>query len=372
MSALPLHELHAHLGARFAELNGMELVADYGDPHAEYTALRAAAGVIDLSFRGRICLTGGDRVRLLHGQVTNDVQALRTGQGCHAAMVSAKGRMQADLRIYALAQELLLDFEPGQTAALQQRFDHYIVADDVQVIDVAPYYGLLSVQGPRAWDCIAQLEMDLPRPQRPGDISHLADPAIGDLYLACHSRLGPGGFDLFVPSAALGMVHDKLLLAASHIGGVPTGWTAMEWTRIESGIPRFGADMDETNLPPEAGLDRDAISYSKGCYIGQEIIARLRTYGQVTKALRGLSLPPGLETLPARGDKLLQGARDVGYVTSACLSPVLQAPIALGYVRKECNQPGTALTLRTAAGEVPVTVATLPFVASDGPVAQPG
>jgi folate-binding protein YgfZ len=161
-----------------------------------------------------------------------------------------------------------------------------------------------------------------------------------------------------VPVAALGVVADKLILSATQSGGRACGWKAFDAARIEAGVPRFGVDMDETNLPPEAGLEAKAVSYSKGCYIGQEVIARIRTYGQVAKALRGLRLSGGL---PARGDKLVKDSKEVGYITSALHSPKFDAPIALGYVRKECNQIGTALTVRSAAGEIAATIVTLPF-----------
>src|SRR5215475_14656729 len=131
-------------------MNGAEVVADHGDATAEQAALRNAAGVLDFSFRGRICLTGADRARFLHGQVTNDIKKLRAGEGCYAALVTAKGKMESDLNIYALQDELLLDFEPGLTTKVSQRLEKYIVADDVQIVDVAPHYGLLSVQGPKA------------------------------------------------------------------------------------------------------------------------------------------------------------------------------------------------------------------------------
>jgi folate-binding protein YgfZ len=131
--------------------------------------------------------------------------------------------------------------------------------------------------------------------------------------------------------------------------------------RIEAGIPRFGVDMDENNLPPEAGLDSRAISYTKGCYIGQEVIARIRTYGQVAKALRGLRLPDGLKNLPTKGDKLFLGEKEVGYITSAIASPTFNTNIALGYVRREANRIGTELILRTKDGDTAAKIVDLPF-----------
>ena len=145
------------------------------------------------------------------------------------------------------------------------------------------------------------------------------------------------------------------------MGGRACGWQALETARIEAGIPRFGADMDETNLAPEAGIEHRAISYSKGCYIGQEVIARIRTYGQVAKALRGLRFADSATALPKRGDKLYQGDKEIGYVTSAAHSPRSQANIGLGYVRREHNAIGTDLIVRTAQGDLAGRVVPLPF-----------
>ena len=145
------------------------------------------------------------------------------------------------------------------------------------------------------------------------------------------------------------------------MGGRPCGWQALEIARIEAGIPRFGADMDETNLAPEAGIEERAISYSKGCYIGQEVIARIRTYGQVAKSLRGLLLSDDLAELPKKGDKLFHGDKEAGFITSAVASPTFRRNIALGYVRREWNEPGTELRLRAAERDSPATIVPLPF-----------
>lgn len=339
----------------------MEVVSDYGDVPAEHAALHGTAGVLDLSFRGRLCLTGADRVRLLNGQVTNNVKDLPSGAGCYAALVTARGKMQSDLNIYNLPNELLLDFEPGLTAEIAQRFEKYIIADDVQVVEVAPHYGLLSVQGPLAWSVVEKLGLGFSRPAAPLRFSSVNDATLGEIYGLNQPRTGTEGFDLFIPTAALGVVAEKLVGAAQETGGRACGWTALEMARIEAGIPRFGVDMDGTNLPPEAGLDARAVSYSKGCYIGQEVIARIRTYGQVAKALRGLRLADGLKVLPKRGDKLYQGDKEIGYVTSALASPALKTNIALAYVRREHNQIGAALTLRTADGDSTAKIVELPF-----------
>ena len=382
MQSLALHQFYHDQGAHFGEERGMEVVSHYGDPVAEHLALRNTVGVLDLSFRGRLCLTGSDRLRFLHGQVTNEVKRLSPGEGCYAALVTAKGKMQCDLNIYCLIDELLLDFEPGLTVTVSERMEKYIIADDVQVVEVAPHYGLLSVQGPNAEAVIRALGLfgvppsggsgGEPNPNRvnagppttPLRLAKVHDATFGEIYLMNQPRLGTSGFDLFVPTAALSAVADRLIAAAKQSGGQACGWQALEMARVEAGIPRFGVDMDETNLPLETGMENRAVSFTKGCYIGQEVIARIRTYGQVAKALRGLRLADDLKTLPAKGDKLFNAEKEVGYVTSALASPTLKANIALGYVRREHNQIGTELTLRQADGESRVKIVKLPFTPS--------
>ena len=404
MNQLMLHEFHQSLGARFAELNGAQIVNDYGDWLAEHAALRETAGVIDLSFRSRICLVGADRARFLHGQVTNDVKKLRVGEGCYAAITTAKGKMESDLNIFSLADELLLDFEPGLTEKVSQRLEKFIVADDVQIVDAAPHYGLLSVQGPKAAEVVRALglfgvpppggspeatpsRVNAELPTGPLGLLKISDAPLGEIYLTnnarllfCRSRgdeaqikeksesphvvaynLENVGFDLFVPNNSLGTVADKLIAAAKAVGGRACGWQAFETARIEAGIPRFGADMDETNIPLECGIESRAVTYNKGCYIGQEVINRIHSVGHVNRELRGLRLADDLKTLPQRGDKLFHAGKEVGYVTSAVKSPSLNANIALGYVRREVNQIGNELTLQ-GTGESPAKIADLPFV----------
>jgi folate-binding protein YgfZ len=364
MNPLNLREFHAHLGARFTEVNGRAAVNDYGDWAAEHAALRQSAGVLDLSFRARLCLVGADRARFLHGQVTNDVKRLRVGEGCYAAITTAKGKMEGDLNIFCLADELLLDLEPGLGEKISQRLEKYLVADEVQIVDAAAHYGLLSVQGPAAEAVIRALGWFAEIPAQPFGIVKAAHAALGEIYLANQARFGGAGargFDFFVPADSLAGVADKLVAAAASAGGRACGWQAAETARIEAGIPRFGADMDESNLPLECGLEARAISYTKGCYIGQEVINRIHSGGHVNRELRGLRLAEGLKTLPARGDKLFHAGREAGQVTSAARSPALKADLALGYVRREAVAAGTELTLRTADGETTATVVPLPF-----------
>ena len=362
MSKLLLHECHQNLGGRFITVNGAEAVNDYGDWQAEHAALRAQAGLVDLSFRSRLCVIGGDRIRFLHGQVTNDVKKLKAGEGCYAAVTNAKGKMESDLNIYRLDDELLLDFEPGLTTKILQRLEKYIVADDVQIVDASPHYSLLSIWGPKAEQAILLQEWagrDAIAPlQSPFAIVKLSTAAHGEVYVAKQARPA-NRFDLFIPNTTADAVAAQLLGAVNSMGGRACGWRAIETLRIEAGVPRFGVDMDETNIPIECGIE--AVSYTKGCYIGQEILNRIHTIGHVNKELRGFRLPAEIDGLPSRGDKLFSSGREVGFITSAVDSPALQMKLALGYVRREVGQIGNHLQLQMASSQHQVKIVPLPF-----------
>jgi folate-binding protein YgfZ len=347
---------------------------DYGDWLAEYKSLHETVGVLDLSERSRICLVGNDRLRFLHGQVTNDVKKLRVDEGCYAAIVTAKGKMESDVNIFNLQDELLLDFEPGLTEKISQRLERFIVADDVQIVDAAPYYGLLSVQGPKAQEMIRSLNLF---PQIPANSFHsikISDVTFGEIYLAnlCRSRDNEAqklaipyvvSYNLFVPKNFFDAFTDKMIAAAKNFGGCKCGWQAFETVRVENGIPRFGADMDETNIPLESGIESRAVSYNKGCYIGQEVINRIHSVGHVNKTLQMVTIAEDIQSLPNKGDKLFHNGKEVGYVTSAIKSPAL-GNIALGYVRREANQIGTELILKTTTGESAAKIVESPFAFS--------
>jgi tRNA-modifying protein YgfZ len=303
---------------------------------SDYQALTEGAAFIDFSNRGRLCLIGNDRQAFTNGQVTNNVKSLRAGQGCYAALANAKGKMTSDLNIFVLQDEILLDFEAGLTAKVSERLEKFIIADDVQIVDASISYGLLCALGPKAIEKCEALGWRVP--QKPYEIV-----TQNDVYVAHTQRLGSSGVDIFYPLNNDDFAGKKLQLEFASV-------EAFETVRIERGIPRFGVDMDENTLAPEA-LGENAISYSKGCYIGQEVIARIRTYGQVAKALRGMLFEPNAP-LPKRGDKIHHAGKEVGWITSAVFSPKHQRPVALGYVRKECNQMGARVEVNGAAAEI--------------------
>ena len=200
MNRAPGQEIHEALNARFLEVDGQGTPAQYGNVSAEYAAVQESAGVLDLSGRGRLCLLGADRQRFLHGQVTNDVNRLQIGEGCYAALVTAKGKMVSDLNVYRLTEEILLDFEPGYTQKIFDRLSHFIIADDVQIIDAAPHYGLLSVQGPRAAEVIRETYRGLAVPEKPWSFVRCQNDAPGEIYVMNHPRTGSAGFDVFIPT----------------------------------------------------------------------------------------------------------------------------------------------------------------------------
>ncbi len=356
MTPLELHELHAGLGACFGELNGFETVSHYGNESDEGRYLADSVGVIDLGFRSRLCLVGNDRSAYLHGQVTNNVNSLTTGTGCYAAIVSNKGKLVSDVNIYCLAEELLLDFEPGLTRLVTERLEKFIVSDDVEVCDVGQHFGLLSIQGPKAADTIKRLDLGLELPDNP--LAHLAieHETLGQLYLMNHVRGGSLGFDLFAETRSLPAIADKLITAARELGGGACGWEALEADRIEAGIPRFGQDMDETHLAPEAGIEKRAISYAKGCYVGQEVINRIHSVGHVNRALCRLKFEDSCESSGLPGSKLFFEGKNVGYITSAVRSPRTNTSVGLGYVRREANATGTRLALHSESDDAPVVV----------------
>ncbi len=350
---------HDKWGAVWTLVNGVKTPLHFGDFNAEYRALRETVAVTDLSARSRLCLVGKDRTKFLHGQVTNDILSLKEGQGCYAAIVNSKAKMESDANVWVLHEELLMDMEPGLTEHILQRLEKFIIADDVQVVDATSLYSQLALQGPLVDAAIRLLDLEIPLPLVSGSMTKTDHPVFGEIYLASLNRFGCPSFDLFVPASSFTEVLKRVVKIVEQLGGKLAGWQAWETLRIEQGVPRYGLDMDSTTLPPEAGLEGRAISYSKGCYTGQEIIARIRTYGQVAKSLRGLRFENNNAAVPEQGTKLFSGDREVGFVTSALISPALGAPLALGYVRREANPIGTKLVIRSGLTESVVIVTAL-------------
>jgi len=314
-------------------------VSTVADPiPAEYRALTEGVGLVDRSERGKLALTGAEAKEFLHGQVTNDVEALRPGEGCYAAFLTHKGKMLGDLRVLHLGDELFLDTE---RVALQELFNmirRYKLGRDVELHKRTVERGLLSLVGPGAREAIGPAEL--------GAREH--DNATGEI----------GGVPVRLVTTADGVDlicdADRTADLKAALAGVPeVSEAAAEIVRVEAGRPRYGVDLDDTVIPQEAGLNERAVSFTKGCYVGQETVARLYYRGKPNRHLRGLRLSAAAAT----GDVVRLGDREVGRLGSSLISPA-HGPIALALVRREAA-PGATVAVGEAG--VTATVVDLPF-----------
>jgi folate-binding protein YgfZ len=334
--------------------------------HEEYLALRNAAGILDRSGRGRLRLIGPDRRSYLQGLLTNDVQALTPGTGCYAALLTAQGRMISDMRVLETGEEIFMDLEADVTPRVRDHLSQFIFSEDVDVEDARASTSQYGLYGPAAAPVLAKMfashangNVTTPSASELEEMPMFANarwPVAGVPVLIVRSDdAGVAGFDLFIASNHAASLLS--LLAAA--GAVHVGAEAAEVCRIEAGRPLFGVDMDEDTIPLEAGIEDRAISLTKGCYVGQEIIIRVlhRGHGRVARRLVGLTFDASADP-PARGAAVNSGTRDIGRVTSSAHSPALGHPIALGYVHRDFTQPGTVVSVVGSAA----TVVQTPFV----------
>ena len=305
----------------------------------QYRVLREEAGYLHREGRGVLAVRGTDAGDYLQGQLTQDVENLEVGRGAYSALLDRKGHMQGDMRVLRVdADAFSLDLEPAASPAVLRHLAMYKVGRDVEVDDLSDGQALVSVIGPGA-----------PR--------LLDAPPLGDEHahrelaiagISCRGVATDVGIDLICDDRDLGGVLEALAAA----GGQPVSEAAAEIVRVESGRPRFGREMTTETLPQEAGINDRAVSFTKGCYIGQETVARLHYRGKPNRHLRGLRLGAPVSA----GDPIMLGDREVGRVGTAALSPAL-GPVALGIVRHEA-EPGAEVTV----GEgVTAEVTALPF-----------
>ncbi len=343
-------EFHTAHGATLGKYHGAIVPERFTDPAAEHRAVRQAAGLFDFSFRSQFVMKGPDRARFLQRIVSNDVKNLAAGQGTYATLLTPQGHIVADFRIYCADDAFLFDTETDICDKALAGLKRYIIADKVTIEPVA--LAALSVQGPRAREALeGAFARELP-PLPP--YGHVAAGASSFASRVIHaSSTGEDGFEVWTEPAGLEPLWVAMMKQAGATGLLPCGTSALESLRIEAGIPRYGDDFGEDTLPLEAGL-LNALSFNKGCYIGQEIVERARSRGHVNWKLVGLTLESSAP--PASGDKLLADTKEVGEVTSACVSPTLSRTIALGYVRREFSESGSRLKLAsgTAAEVVPL------------------
>jgi folate-binding protein YgfZ len=306
-----------------------------------YRAVHEAAGFLERSDLGRLRLRGADRASYLHGILTNDILALSAGDGCYAALLTPQGRMITDMHVYHLGEETLLTLPRSLAGQIRDRLDQFIFSEDVTVEDATGETVQYGVYGPSAAGVTGGLSLT---------------PTVTVLRSA---DLGVGGFEVVARASQ----REEVERALGAAGAVRIDPATAEVCRVEAGIPKFLVDITADTIPLEAGIEDRAISMTKGCYPGQEVIVRVlhRGGGRVAKKLVGFVLPAGA-SLPAAGEKVTaaDAARAIGAITSAVDSPLLGRPIALGYVHRDFAAPGTAVRL----GERPSVVAALPFHAS--------
>ena len=365
MEKLPLHEIHESLGAEFAPSAGLPVPLSYGDAPGEYEAAMSRVGISDLSDRGKVRLSGKDYLKLLQGMLTNDVMKLGEGEGMYAAILTVKGRMLSDMRVYRENESVLLDLEPGLNIKVGEILKRYKLSYKVSIDDMTESMGLLFVHGPHAGRLLLEITGagNLPA----DEFGHIRA-AIGssNVTVIKSGRTGGEGFDIYVPAESLSGVWNDIMDKGRAHGILPVGRAALDTLRIEAGIPVYGTDMDEDTIPIEAGI-WSALSFEKGCYIGQEVVARIKWRGHVNRHLSGLVLEGGI--LPRRGSEILSDGKKIGQITSAALSPALEKPVALGYVRKEYVEPGTRVLIKFPDDSlVEARLTPLPFTgAADNP-----
>lgn len=354
---LPLHALHAQLGAVFDSPCGWELPFSYGDPQAEYRAVRTAAGVIDQSYSSVLEVTGRDRVAFLQGMLTNDLKVLTPGQGCPAAFLDAHGKVQALLTVLALDDRLLLMLNGGSAEKTLQALDKFLISEKAYFRDVSAEKALFLIAGPSTAAVIKRLTGEVPLP---APWAH-AERTAGEIALRVITASGETGETeawLYAGASEGERLWRATLAAGKPAGLRPVGVTALDVLRVEAGTPWYGHDVDETVLFPEVPLER-YVSYTKGCYIGQEVVARVKYRGHVNRSLTGLTFDG--DQVPRSGAVIAQDDRQVGRVTSAVNSFALNRPIALAFIRREHLEPGTLVTVRDNDLMLTARVTALPF-----------
>jgi glycine cleavage system T protein len=347
-----LLEGHVLQAGPLMDYHGALLHASYSDPVAEHQAVRGAAGLFDFGFRSQFTARGSDRVRFLQGMVSNDVKVLSSGQGTYALLLDVRGHILADLRIYCAEDHFILETDTDLMDKVLQALNHYNIGGrtPLEPLDVSG----LAIQGPKAKAVLdAALGMSVPEL---GLLSHTTINWRGSTLRIVHGGdAGEDGYELWLGKSIVEPLWDALLERGRNQGLLPCGVTALETLRIEAGVARYGSELAEDTLPLEAGLF-SALSFTKGCYLGQEIVERARSRGRVNWKLVGVFLESSER--PERGHRLMSEGKEMGEITSACLSPTLNRSIAMAYVRREFSDPGTKLALSSGAG---AEVTTLPF-----------
>jgi folate-binding protein YgfZ len=323
--------------------------ADFGDVRAEFQELLTGCGVCELSWRGKAALTGSDRVRWLNGIITNNIRDLSPGHGVYAFLLSPQGRILGDLYAYTRADSLVIDTDAAQLPKILDLFDHYIIMDDVEVSDSTGNISGIGLKGATSRATLQAAGIDFPELEP----LSFADVTWRDIPLTVIRGDGPSvaSYEIWAPSGSIGSIKDAL----EKSGGRPVGTAALNYLRIAEGIPQYGQDIRDRDLPQETEQER-ALHFAKGCYIGQEIVERIRSRGAVHRKFTGFLVDGAL---PAPGMKIQIDGKEVGEITSSASLPLAngQYPVALGYIRREVGTPGKPIVLENTK----LTIAHPPF-----------
>ena len=350
---LALAQTHHKLGAEMAEREGWSVPASYGDELLEYATVRErGAGLLDLSSRGRLLVTGSEAVAFLNGLITNDMKTLAQHRWMPAVFPNVQGRLVASVRVIRLADDdkgkpiFVIDTEAATHDRVQQMIQKFTLAGDFHVKDLTAETVLLSLQGKAAAERLGSVLGESAGSIAEGSVTQTIwqnDP----ITVVRASHTAADGFDLMVNNTHAQQFWQMLLA----VGARPVGYDALELLRVEAGIPRYHQDMDETTVVTETNLD-NAVSYTKGCYIGQEIIARIKYRGHVAKKLRGLVFEK--PAMVATGTPIKsKDDKEIGQITSSIYSPHFGRRLALGYIKYDYIAAGTEVkTVDGAAAEV--------------------
>ena len=362
MKRSPLYPEQTALGAHFTTAGEWEIPTYFGDTRAEHLAVRNGVGIADLSLRGTIRVTGEDCVHWLQSIISNNILPLQPGQGLYSTFMNHKGKILSYFRVYRFEDALFLEDagEIGETTYQTLR-KFLLFGTKAQLENGLERWGILLVCGRQAHQLInAAFGLDLENLQpldfKPTDV----DGRQG--FIARTEETGERDYEVIVPIESLVAAWKQLWAIGQPFGLQPIGNQALESLRIEAGIPKVGLDLNERIVPPEANLEGKAFSLSKGCYPGQEVVARMDTYGTVKRRLVGFVIETPAPHLPQPGAKLFSGEREVGWISSTAYSPTLNQSIALGFPLRDFTKPGMELTVEIQAERHRATVQALPFL----------
>ena len=358
MKRTPLYNSQSALGATFTTSYGdWNLVAHFSHATEEHHAVRSGVGIIDLSHRGRLRLTGEDRAAFLHRINSNDVEGLKLGEGNCATMLTNRGKIISDMKVCAFQDRIGISTNAETTEILFKELDKYIIADDVDLEDCTDTTGIIALHGPQSTQLVQSvLGIDVTGLKEYHAISEEVEGRLIDCLRS--DETGEIGYELYVAVTSMEWLWGTLLTKGREFDATPFGLTALNSLRIEAGIPRYGAELSDSIIPLEAELEH-AIDFEKGCYIGQEIVARMKYRGHPNRLLRGFEVECG--TPPLQNDKIVDNGKEIGWITSSVSSPSLDKTIALGYVRMAYTDAGSKVKIMAGDEAVNATVAVLPF-----------